>query len=137
MRFMIPAAAFALLTAPVLAPLAVPQSALAQTSTAPATTTPDAGAPPAAPAAPKKAVGHRMSLPKRFDLANVTHDGHLTKDQATAAKWTYVTKNFAAIDSAKKGYVTVDDIRAFSHAQHVSHKKPVPATPATAPATNS
>ncbi len=48
-----------------------------------------------------------------------------------------MTKNFAAIDSAKKGYVTVEDIRAYSSAQRASHKKPVPATPATTPATNS
>jgi hypothetical protein len=146
MRFVLPVAALALLAVPALA-----QTTTAPVATAPATTAPASPAPatpapvttgsttpaaPAAPAAPKKLAGHHTTLAQRFAAANTTHDGHLTKDQATAAKWTYVTKNFSAIDSGKKGYVTADDIHAYAKTTHAMHKKP--AAPAAAPApTNS
>jgi hypothetical protein len=154
MRFVISAAALALLAVPALAqtttapiastPLTTPPAATAP-APAPATAAPAAPAPagaataaPAAPAAPKKLVGHRQTLQQHFEAANAAHDGHLTKDQATAAKWSYVTRNFAAMDSAKKGYVTLDDIHAYAKAHHVAHVKPAaPAAPAAAPATNS
>ena len=145
MRFLIPAAALALLAIPALAQTTT--APIASTPLAPAgTTAPAAAAPaapaapavaaPSAPAAPKKAVGHRQTLQQHFDAANTTHDGQLTKDQATAGKWSYVTKNFTAIDKAKKGYVTVDDIHAFAKARHAAKKK-APAAPAAAPASNS
>lgn len=139
-----------LVPATILALLAVP--ALAQTTPAPATTaTPAPGAaptvaapapaaaataPPAAPA-PKKMVGHRQTLAQHFAAANTLHDGHLTKDQATAAKWSYVARHFDAMDADKKGFVTVDDIHAYAAAHRAVHKKVVPAAPAAAPATNS
>jgi hypothetical protein len=140
MRLIISAATLALLAGP----------ALAQTTTAPAaaaTSAPTAAAaapaavatmpPVAAPTAPKKMVGHRPTLAQHFAAANTLHDGHLTKDQATAAKWSYVTKHFDAMDADKKGFVTVDDIHAYAAAHHAVHKKMVPAAPAAAPATNS
>ncbi len=134
MRFPMSAASLALLAGAVIA---VP--ALAQTTPAPADSAPAVAAPaaPAAPAAKKPVGHHRVTLQSHFNSANTTHDGHLTKDQATAAKWTWVTKNFAAMDSGKKGYVTMDDLHAFVTAQKASHKKPVPATTPAAPATNS
>ena len=52
-------------------------------------------------------------LAQRFDAANVTHDGRLTLDQAQAAGWRLVERNFAAIDHGDKGFVTLDDIRAW------------------------
>ena len=142
MRFLIPAAALALLAAP----------ALAQTTTVPATPAPAAPAPvttepasPPAAAAPttppvKHAVTHhRRTLQQRFDAANTTHDGHLTRDQAAAAKWSYVIRHFAAMDTAKKGYVTMAEISAYAKAQRAKyhHHKTTTATPApaTAPAT--
>jgi hypothetical protein len=142
MRFLIPAAALALLALPTFAQQTTTTPAPGTTTTPPATapattpgtTTPAApsAAAPTTPATPKKTVGHRQTLQQRFEAANTTHDGQLTKDQAVAAKWAYVSKNFAAIDSAKKGYVTVDDIRAYAAAQRAAHPKP--ATPATPPA---
>jgi len=144
MRFVISAAALALLAMPALAQTTTTPAAPAPTTTAPATTPPAAAAPatpaPAAaapaPAAPKKMVGHRQTLQQHFDAANTTSDGHLTKDQATAAKWSYVTKNFTAMDADKKGYITIDDIRAFAKAHHAVHHKAAPATTTPAPATN-
>ena len=108
---------------------------------APAQTQPDATQAPAAgtaaPASPAtstpKQHRSRQTLQQRFDAANTTHDGHLTKDQATAANWPYVANNFAAIDKDKKGYVTASDIHAFAKARHAAHQK---ATPAPAPSTN-
>ncbi len=104
--------------------------AQAQSQQAPATTeSPAAPAAPgtAAPATPaKKPAARRMTLQQRFDAANATHDGHLTKDQATAANWPYVANNFAAMDKDKKGYVTVQDIRAYAKAHHMAHQKPAP-----------
>jgi hypothetical protein len=138
MRFLIPAAAVALLAVPALA-----QTTTAPATTAPATTAPAGGAPattapaaaapaPAMPAKPaKKTAPHHMTLQQHFDKVNVSHDGHLTKDQATAGKWSYITRNFDAIDKDKKGYVTMDDIHAFARAHHTVKK---PAAPAPAPA---
>ena len=123
MRRLIPAAAAALLL--------VAWQARAQTDTAPATTGQPAvtatGPPSTGTPAPKPASRHR-TLQQRFDAANTAHDGHLTKDQATAANWPYVTNNFAAIDKGKKGYVTAQDIHAFAKARHAAHHAPAPAT---------
>lgn len=53
---------------------------------------------------------HRRTLQERFDEANTTHDGHLTLEQARA-KMPSVARDFAAIDTANTGYVTIDQIR--------------------------
>ena len=53
------------------------------------------------------------ALVRRFDAANVTHDGRLTPQQAQAAGWQLVARNFPAIDIGQKGYVTLDDIRVW------------------------
>jgi hypothetical protein len=82
----------------------------------------------------KKSTVHRMTLQQHFDKVNTAHDGHLTKDQATAGKWGYVSRNFDAMDKDKKGYVTMDDIHAYARAHHAMKK--APATPAAAPATS-
>ena len=63
--------------------------------------------------APAAGAVHRRThrtLQERFDEANVTHDGHLTMEQARA-KMPAVARDFAAIDTDKKGYVTVDQIK--------------------------
>ncbi len=60
-------------------------------------------------AAPAHHRAHR-TLQERFDEANVTHDGHLTLEQARA-KMPAVARDFAAIDADRKGYVTVDQIK--------------------------
>lgn len=157
MRTLHPAFALALLAfnaGPVIAQTATPNPSA--TPTSPATPAPSAPAPSApgpATAAPTTAAPstgtaakprhpRRMSLNQRFAAANVSGDGHLTRDQADAAKWTYVSRHFDAIDKDHKGYVTIDDIRAYSKAAHASRHRstpggptattPVPATPAPA-----
>jgi hypothetical protein len=63
---------------------------------------------------------HRMTWQQHFEKANVTHDGHLTMEQARAGYPT-LARHFAAIDQDHKGYVTEDDIRAYNKAQHALH----------------
>ena len=60
---------------------------------------------------PTAAQPHRLQ--ERFDAANTTHDGRLTLAQASAAHMPRIVRNFSAIDSDNKGYVTVDDLRIF------------------------
>jgi len=50
---------------------------------------------------------------QRFRAANTTGDGHLTLAQAEAAHMPMIARNFAAIDEQHKGYVTLQDIRAW------------------------
>ncbi len=152
MRFALPAAALLLFavqasaqtTAPITsAPLTAPAPATpapaaapAPASAAPASAAPAAAAPATTPKATAKK--HSQTLQQRFDAANTTHDGHLTKDQATAAKWGYVTSSFSKIDKDHKGYVTVEDIRGYAKTKHATKTKtkaPAAAAPA-APATN-
>ena len=124
MHRLIPAAA-------VIALFAFQAQAQTDTQAAPAAQAPAAAAPAqTAPATtPMKAKKHRQTLQQRFDAANSTHDGHLTKDQAAAANWPYVTNNFATIDKDRKGYVTVQDIHAFAKARHAAaHHKATPAS---------
>ena len=72
-------------------------------------------APPATPTTTAPA-HRRRTLQERFDQANTTHDGHLTLEQARA-KMPSVARDFAAIDTTKAGYVTIDQIR--DHAKQV------------------
>ena len=60
------------------------------------------------------------TMQQRFEHANVTHDGHLTLDQAKTG-YKSVARHFDAIDQDKKGYVTEDDIRAYYKTQHTLH----------------
>jgi hypothetical protein len=57
--------------------------------------------------------GGHGHLRQRFAAANVTQDGRLTLQQAQAANWRRVAKNFYDIDVQHKGFVTVDDIRSW------------------------
>ena len=107
MRFLIPMFALSLAVTP----------AFAQTTSA-ATPSPAAAA-PAKPA--KQASGTRMTFQQRFDAANTTHDGKLTKDQAQAAHMYSTVKNWDAIDKDNKGYVTVDDLKAYAANQRAAH----------------
>jgi hypothetical protein len=61
-----------------------------------------------------------LTMQQRFEQANVTHDGHLTQDQAQAG-YRSVARHFAAIDQNKKGYITEDDIRAYYKTQRALH----------------
>ncbi len=50
---------------------------------------------------------------ERFLSANTTGDGHLTLAQAQAGHMPMIVRNFDAIDVQHKGYVTLQDIRAY------------------------
>jgi hypothetical protein len=73
--------------------------------------------------------GGQQRFIARFDAANTTHDGHLTLAQAQAAGMHYVVKHFAQIDSTNKGYITLEDVRAYRQA-HLPQGT-VPAQPAS------
>ncbi len=76
-------------------------------------------------AATTKPAHTRLTMHQHFEQANVTHDGHLTEDQAKVGYKT-IARHFASIDQDKKGYVTEDDIRAYYKLQRTLHH---PATP--------
>ena len=77
----------------------------------------------APPAASTSAPAHRRgrTFQERFDAANVTHDGHLTQEQARA-HMPSVARDFADIDTTHKGYVTADEIRAHSRAARAARR---------------
>jgi hypothetical protein len=106
MRFVIYALAFSLIAA----------QANAQTTPA-----------PAAPATAAPASSRAATMAHRFEAANTTHDGHLTKAQAQAAHWTTVVRHFDAIDKDHTGYVTADQLSTYAAAQRAQRK--APATP--------
>jgi|SRR5271166_189789 len=91
MRIMLPLLAAAMLALP----------AFAQTTTAKPTHT-------------------RLTMAQHFEQANVTHDGHLTLEQAQTG-YKSIARHFAAIDQDKKGYITEDDIRAYNKTQRALH----------------
>ncbi len=62
--------------------------------------------------------GHGGAFMAKFQAANVTHDGRLTQQQAAAGGMRKVAQNFAQIDRDQKGYVTIQDLRAWRHEQH-------------------
>lgn len=64
-------------------------------------------------ATPPDAQQMRAKLTERFTAADANHDGKLTREEADA-KMPMVARNFAQIDKAHKGYVTLEDIQAFS-----------------------
>lgn len=83
----------------------------------------------AATAASSSATSHtRMTMEQRFAQANDTHDGHLTEDQAKAG-YRSIARHFAAIDKDSKGYVTLEDIRAYNKLQRTLHHHPATAQP--------
>ncbi len=99
---------------PFLATLAVPGLALAQAAPNPPPAMQAPGTPPGPPVQGEH--GHlamEQKMHNRFNAANITHDGHLTLAQATAAGLKPVVKHFAEIDTAKRGYVTFNQVQAW------------------------
>ncbi|MBV9537551.1 MAG: hypothetical protein JOY70_01315 [Acidisphaera sp.] len=95
-------------------------AALAQTPAAGDSGTPAASSRPATERTGRSP--YRQSLPQRFEAANTTKDGHLTKAQAEEAHWTYLSRNFDAIDKSHQGYVTVQDIRAYARERRAARQ---------------
>ena len=95
------------------------------TTTAPATAAPAATTPaattPATPA-PAATTHARRNMDERFTAANTTHDGKLTLEQAKAGHLRAVARDFAMIDKSKRGYVTLDEIKAHQSEQRASRK---------------
>jgi hypothetical protein len=119
MRPTLPLAAFLLIAPMVLASAAFAPAAFAQSAApqaaAPATSPATATASPTA-----KPQNHKTRLEQRFAAANATHDGHLTRAQAESGM-PKIAKHFDAIDTAHKGYVTLDEIRAYRRAMRKQH----------------
>ena len=60
---------------------------------------------------------------RQFARANTTHDGHLTLEQAIRGYIT-IARHFKAIDTHHKGYVTLQDVRAWHAEQRaVRHRR--------------
>lgn len=107
-----------LLAAPFLIMLSV--AAGAQPAPQPTTTpSPALQNPPAAPPSAMPSRRH-MTLQQRFDLANTTHDGHLTAQQARAGHLRSVASHFDAIDTSHQGSITLEQIQAYSRARRAA-----------------
>jgi hypothetical protein len=125
MRLVLPMAALMVLAVPAYAQMApsaatatpVPAQAGSATAVPPTVAT----NPPTPPV-----VHHRETMEERFAKANATHDGHLTLAQAKTGYPT-VARHFAEIDTAKKGYVTEDEIKAWEKAERAQHRAAQPA----------
>jgi hypothetical protein len=69
----------------------------------------------------------RLTGRQRFDAANTTHDGKLTMEQAQQAHWMGVARHFAEIDQDRKGYITLQDLHAWTAARRAARQgKPPP-----------
>ena len=54
-----------------------------------------------------------QKLKKRFEDADLDHSGTLTRDEARQAGLGFVDKNFDHIDTAQRGAVSFDDLKAY------------------------
>jgi len=54
-----------------------------------------------------------MSLREKFNFANITGDGRLTKQQAMAAGSKPLIRHFDALDTEGRGYLTFDQVKEF------------------------
>jgi hypothetical protein len=66
--------------------------------------------------ADQRAERMQSELRKRFGSADTNVDGLLTREEASA-KMPWVSRNFDAIDTARKGTVTLADIEAYAMTQ--------------------
>jgi hypothetical protein len=71
------------------------------------------GQPPEPGQAPDQGQAQAHRFVERFEAANTTGDGRLTLAQAQAAGLPMIARHFDQIDAQHKGFVTLDDIRAF------------------------
>jgi hypothetical protein len=63
----------------------------------------------------------RRSAEEHFNDANTTHDGHLTLAQAEAG-YKSIGKAFGEIDVKHRGYVTLEDIKAWKAAKKAARQ---------------
>ena len=70
--------------------------------------------------------GARQNFRQRFEAANTTNDGRLTLQQAQAARMGQLVRHFSEIDSGNKGYITLQDVRAWHQAMHQGQGAPPP-----------
>ena len=77
------------------------------------------GAAPEQPAAPDPGHHKRMTMEEHFAVANTTHDGHLTMDEAKTG-YRSLVRHFQDIDATHKGYVTVEDIQTWRSQQRAA-----------------
>jgi hypothetical protein len=71
---------------------------------------------PPAPASATDAPARHITVRERFAMANTTHDGKLTPDQAKAG-FPAMARLFDVIDRDHKGFITMDDIKAYYDAR--------------------
>lgn len=69
-----------------------------------------------------------------FRAANTTHDGRLTLQQAQAAAGTVphmtaVVRHFAEVDVQHKGFITIQDIRAYMQRRRAARAAAEPVSP--------
>ena len=76
---------------------------------------------PPAPASSTDAPIRRMTVRERFALANTTHDGRLTLEQAKTG-FPAMARLFDVIDKDRKGYITMDDIKAYYDARRAARQ---------------
>jgi hypothetical protein len=91
--------------------------AAAQPAAPPPAAAEQPAAPPPAPLPPAAPHGMRA----KFEAANATHDGKLTLAQIQAAGLRKWAKHFSQIDRDGKGYVTLQDLKAW-HQEHKAEK---------------
>ena len=77
--------------------------------------------------------GARQNFRARFEEANITHDGRLTLDQAQAARMGPLVRHFGEIDAGNKGYITMQDVRAWRQARRQAQGGPQGAPPPPPP----
>ncbi len=99
------------------AALLVSTAALAQPAPDAPQPPPEGGGPPPMAAAPGTP---HPSMRERFEGANTTHDGKLTREQAAAGGMPNIARHFDQIDTDRKGYITLQDLRAFAQARRAA-----------------
>ncbi len=75
----------------------------------------------AGPATPAKSTHTRVTWQQHFAQANSAHDGHLTLEQAKSG-YPSLFRHFAEIDAGGKGFVTVEDVKAWHKQQRAMHQ---------------
>ena len=107
--------------------LALPSSA-AHAQTGPGPSIPPAlrsQAPSSTPAASGEALQQQAlhKLRRRFEEADLDASGKLTEEEARRAGLGFISSNFAAIDSARKGAVSFDDVNRFLEQRKMSQQR--------------